>query len=933
MLKKLFCLFISAVLLCSLCPTQVFAETGSKTEISESSSEISLVSVNLWNYSATENYATKMDNAGGKNGNFLYTEEDGSIEWNVEIETVGFYSIRLTYYTMGGKGASIVRNLYIDLSDEAQGNGCVFSRAFVNESDEITTDDDGNQIRSVQVEKEMWLTKDFCDPNGYSSGALSFYLEPGIHTIKLESVREPMLIGAIELYIPQEPELYSEYVSKTDSLKISANIDPIYIQGEAANLKSDSMLYQLSDRSSSATQPSSAVKTVLNTIGGDKWSSYGQWLCWEFEVEQAGYYKMSFRAKQDFVAGQPSYRKIYISNGPDFKELESVKFDYMSGWQMYTVGNSDGDYRLYLEPGVYTLKMEVVLGEMADIVQRVQQSMEVLNEIYLSFLMLIGPNPDKYRDYQFKTYLPDELEALKKQSEELEKIYEDYLKLSETGGSQAQSLKNLSDLTAKMGNQPNKIASVFSEFSDSISALGTWMTTARSQSLEVDYIVFSEYDDDLPSPKASFFSNFVFGFKQFIASFSDEYSSAKEENKDSVTVWLSTGRDQANALINMADNYFTPETGIDTDIQLVVDGALLTATLAGRGPDVALSLAQNLPVNYAIRGAVMDLTQFEDLEEVKGRFKDSAIEPLSFNSAIYGLPETQSFYVMFYRTDILKKLNLSVPNTWDEVIAMLPILNQNNMSFGLPIPMNTTATGVGFNAFAMFLYQNGGSFYTDNGKTALLDSDEASAAFKLWTDFYTQYSLPYNYSFQNRFRSGEIPIGIADYGTYNVLSVFAPELNGLWDFALVPGIQTEDGINRTVSSSVTASVIMSDADNPENAWEFLKWWTSGEMQDFFGNEIESIMGTAGRYQTANVESLEKIPWNTKDLDVLLKQWEYTKGIPEVPGSYMTSRYVDFGFKQVILGNTTETDPIQILINQNKRINEEIKAKRKEFGLD
>ena len=67
--------------------------------------------------------------------------------------------------------------------------------------------------------------------------------------------------------------------------------------------------------------------------------------------------------------------------------------------------------------------------------------------------------------------------------------------------------------------------------------------------------------------------------------------------------------------------------------------------------------------------------------------------------------------------------------------------------------------------------------------------------------------------------------------------------------------------------------------------------------------------------------------------MLLEQWEYTKGIPEVPGSYMTSRYVDFGFKQVVLGNTTETDPIQILINQNKRINEEIKAKRKEFGLD
>ena len=78
--------------------------------------------------------------------------------------------------------------------------------------------------------------------------------------------------------------------------------------------------------------------------------------------------------------------------------------------------------------------------------------------------------------------------------------------------------------------------------------------------------------------------------------------------------------------------------------------------------------------------------------------------------------------------------------------------------------------------------------------------------------------------------------------------------------------------------------------------------------------------------------MEKSPWSAKDLKVLLEQWKYTKGIPEVPGSYMTSRYLDFGFKQIILKNTVETDVIQVLLNQNKRIQEEIIAKRKEFNL-
>ncbi|MBQ7726792.1 MAG: extracellular solute-binding protein, partial [Clostridia bacterium] len=667
--------------------------------------------------------------------------------------------------------------------------------------------------------------------------------------------------------------------------------------------------------------------------------SFGQWLCWKLEVKQAGTYKLCLRAKQNAVPGQPSYRRIVFSGDnhvdpPVFEELNCIKFPYSNHWEMMTVGNDQEDYCLYFEPGVYTLKMEVVLGEMSGIIQRVEESMKALNEIYLSLLMLIGPTPDTYRDYQFTTYLPEEVKSLGEQSKVLEQLYQDYRALCETGSSQAQSLQNLATLTAKMNQKPNKIASVFSEFSDSISALGTWITTARKQALEIDYLSLIPFEKQTPKAKASFFSDFVFGIRQFVASFVNDYEASQNATGENhVTVWLSSGRDQANTLISMVDNDFTPKTGINADVQLVVAGTLLTATLAGRGPDVALTLDQSLPVNYAIRGAVQNLAKFEGFEEVASRFQPSAMVPLTFDGAVYGLPETQSFYVMFYRTDILEKLNLPVPQTWDDVIAMLPILNQNNLNFGLPIPMSTTLAGVGFKAYAMFLYQNGGSFYTPGGEKALLDSDAAASAFKMWTDFYTQYSLPYEYNFQNRFRSGEVPIGIADYGTYNVLSVFAPELNGLWKFALVPGVKQADGsINRSIAGAVTACIILNDAKDPQKAWEFLKWWTSADTQEFFGREIESIMGTAARYQTANTQALEKIPWNAKDLRVLLEQWKYTEGIPEVPGSYMTSRYVDFGFKQVLLKNTAETDPIQVLNNQNKRINEEIKAKRKEFGL-
>lgn len=50
----------------------------------------------------------------------------------------------------------------------------------------------------------------------------------------------------------------------------------------------------------------------------------------------------------------------------------------------------------------------------------------------------------------------------------------------------------------------------------------------------------------------------------------------------------------------------------------------------------------------------------------------------------------------------------------------------------------------------------------------------------MWTRFYTDYSFPLTYDFYNRFRTGEMPLGLAPYSMYNTLSALAPELDGLW---------------------------------------------------------------------------------------------------------------------------------------------------------
>ena len=113
--------------------------------------------------------------------------------------------------------------------------------------------------------------------------------------------------------------------------------------------------------------------------------------------------------------------------------------------------------------------------------------------------------------------------------------------------------------------------------------------------------------------------------------------------------------------------------------------------MSGNGPDVALCISQTEPVNYALRGATVDLTQFSDYKDVLSEYQASSYESYwlkdkTGHKGLYGLPETENYNVLFYRTDIMEELGIDATqiNTWDDVIKTLPKLQKNSMSFAIP---------------------------------------------------------------------------------------------------------------------------------------------------------------------------------------------------------------------------------------------------------
>lgn len=879
-----------------------------------------------------------LDHFEGEN-QLLQTQEEGYVEWAFDVPDEGWYQLKIAYYPIEGRSAQIERQIEINGQlPFFDAKHILFSRVWSNK-EAVKRDNRDNDLKPRQVENPKWQTDFFKDSMGYYIEPYQFYFNKGENTLRLTSVREPLVIKSIKLCGIKEVPTYAQVKDTYEELGYKpTNNHTIKIQGEDAHYKSDPTLYPLGDRASPITQPYHPSKIRMNMIGDVQWKLPGQWIEWEVNVPESGLYEIVLKERQDTLRGSYSNRKLTIDGEVPFKEVESIPFKFQKEWKMNLLGGEE-PYLFYLTEGKHDIRLEVSLGELGSILNTVESSIYELNKVYRNILMLTGPSPDTYRDYEIPKRLPDVMVTLEEQSKILFEVMEKIVDYTGKKGSEVASIEKLAIQMEGLVDRPETIPKRLSQFKDNVASLGTWILTMREQPLAIDYITLQSPGTPLESVEVSLWDKVVHEARAFMASFLEDYNTIGNESEEGQTldVWVTAGRDQAQIIKGMIDEEFTPKTGIDVNIKLVDGSVLLPATVSGKGPDVAMQIAMADPVNYAIRNAVADLTQFPDYEEVEKWFHESAVTPYRFNEGVYALPETQEFPMLFYRTDILEELGLGVPETWDDLVSMLSTIQKNHMNFAIPIAVKSSAVSVtsvagtsGLPAYSMLLYQMGGELYSQDGSKSIIDSPEGVEAFEMWTELFVNYKLPLDYDFANRFRTGEIPIGITNYSMYNRLAVFAPEIRGLWKFSPIPGILGDDGsINRNVASTGTSVIMMEACEQKEAAWEYMKWWVSKDVQVRFGREMESIMGASARYPTANQEAFAMLPWSVEDYDSLMQQWEWVKGNPEVPGGYFTPRHIDNAFRRVVY---ELEDPRETILDYVRVINEELEKKRLEFGL-
>ncbi|MBO1004835.1 extracellular solute-binding protein [Pseudogracilibacillus auburnensis] len=842
------------------------------------------------------------DSQGYEQDTMIWNEQLQEIELDITVPNEGLYQIKVDYFADQERIIPPERSIQINGEYQYfESRRFYFPGVWQNAIIPFEQDALGNEIPSNQKNIKMWQSTYLMDSSYLFAEPLRFHLKKGKNAIKLQYLREDMVLGSITVQSPNKFPSYDEYKKQQNGELIADSFQSI--EAEWPTYKSDPSIQAVPSADPNVTPNKSGV-IRLNSLGGETWKDGGQKAVWEIEVDQSGYYHLAFKYFQNFKINMPVYRTLEINGDVPFQEVLHYPFQYSKKWENEIISDASGKpFQFYLEKGKNKIALTANPAPLQPIVKTVRDVMGEVNEISLEIKQATGNIADRNRDWNIIEQIPNISDRLNELAENLAEQYNYLKELSGRDPDQARNLMMAAEQLKSLAEDPNSIPFRYKQLSEGagsvLQMLGDLLIELPKQPLQLDK-VYIYGNEKLPRAEATIWAKASANFLSFIKSFTTDYTQISPVDDDTVQVWVNRPRQYVMLMQQMVNRDFTPKTGIKVSLSLMPEEQkLILANAADKTPDIALGIGNEFPFNLALRGALKDLSEYKDFPQVLDRFSSGALLPFMINDKYYAIPDTQSFNVLFYRQDILDALNIPVPETWDDVINILPELQRFGMNFYLPL-----SSSGGYKPFAQtvpYLYQFGANLYSEDGTKSAIDTDEALEAFDLMTKSFTIYSMPLQVpSFYNHFREGSLPIGVADFSTYLQLTAAAPEIAGLWKIAPHPGVKDENGeIVRWAPGTGAAGVIFNKSNKQDDAWEFMKWWTSTETQIEFGTMIETIYGLEYRWNSSNIEAFAQLPWPQDDLDVILDQWKWLRDIPRIPGDYMVERELSNAWNKAV----------------------------------
>ena len=852
-------------------------------------------------------------------------------ELRIDVPQTAQYAVRFDYLSYDNSVLPVEFSMALDESGNYPFYECrnVKLRSTWIPKAEKSYDRYNDEVVTVPDKAIQWESAFFTDSSARRSEPLLLELTEGVHYLHFEVKSGNFLLGNVTLCAPAG-------VSAHTAPQAAAGDALITIEGEAYASSNESSVHAIAEFDPRVA-PYKVSDSELNTIDSDSFDTAGQTLTYKFTAPAAGYYNIAMNYRQSDKTDFPVFVDIKVDGRLPDSAFAAYEMAYTSNYDITTLTDDDGSrLTAYLDAGEHTLSYTITLDPICYVLESVEEIMAGVNDLALEITKVAGTNSDRYRDLKLSRYIPGLESTLMGYADELVSLEASARRFTDGNKNVAvmSSMLIAANQLRSLAENPGEIPYRISELSSSTNSVNQYLANTIDSLLEnglaIDRIWVYQDSAQLPGPPG-FFQSVWMSIQRFFASFFDQSYSASNIDPDHLQVWVNRSSQYVQVMQKMIDEYFTPKTGIDVDISIMPDQyKLVLANSSGNAPDVATGINYTIPYELAIRGALADMAQYPDFRETASVYEPGFFLTGTIGESVYSMPETMNFWVLVYRTDVLEKLGLGIPDTIQDVIDMLPELQMRGLNFYYPTAGMRAMRN--FHGTTPLIVQNGGALYSGLAQDGTTLGSEASVkGFTTLTDLFTVYDMPVDIdNFYQHFRNGDIPIGICDYGTYNLISNAAPELAGSWDISIVPGVEQADGsIDRSTCGCAESTVIFrSDSEREAKAWEFVKWWSSTDVQAEFGQTIQITYGDEYLWTTANVEAFERLPLDSSHKQVILEFAGNVVDVARVPGTYMLEREMSNAFNSVVVDGKSAQSRIDDAV---KVIDREMKRKLEEFG--
>jgi multiple sugar transport system substrate-binding protein len=315
-------------------------------------------------------------------------------------------------------------------------------------------------------------------------------------------------------------------------------------------------------------------------------------------------------------------------------------------------------------------------------------------------------------------------------------------------------------------------------------------------------------------------------------------SDAESGTTTEITMWGSWGGDQVGQLENQLNLYNEAQSKyhITYTVQDSLEEKLLTAIVSNEAPDVVLWDRFNTSV-YAPKGA---LAQLDDLVKADSMdlstFYEPAVDELSYDGKLYGIPLTVDSRVLFYNKAMFSEAGVDPATITDWESLRQAAIKLTKRDGDKLVQAGFSLKDVGL--FNNWIGQAGGKMIDDSVSPAVtaFNTQAGLDVLAYWTKLMYEdkvYDLGFEDAFGgDGFKAGKVAI------TFNGPWTLQSYKEAGIDFGVIGQPAGPTGAKSAMMGGF-GLIIPNKAKNQEGAWDFIKWWTT---QPANGVEFAKISG-------------------------------------------------------------------------------------------